>query len=754
MAALSPSIGFCGDNIWTSNGPPGASVVCIEIRPDNPNVVYAGTIQHGVYRSTDAGQTWSHFGEGLVLETMRRIACHPFAPDTMYCGAVYGMYKSTDSGAHWQMMLPPGGELGEYRALAVHPTSPNILLAGGPFDAWKSTDSGDTWISMTLPGEYGMEDIEFSMTEPNIVYLATQSNTYGKAVYKSTDTGDTWVNVHNDLDRIGASYDIEVDPTNSRVVYLGNWDHDPLSRGRILFKTTDGGQSWFDISPQGLMEKGVYNILVSPVSPMEIYACTVVDGVFKSDLGGGDWYPINDSLRTLRTCVIQHERGSGCLYLGVVHDGLYKLNSGGFWRKIGYDIHLSWPISLSCNPVNTQELLVTATNGLFKSPDNGETWHYIATSIPIRECPYGLARDKYFDQTLYLSSFMMTRNVIRAGFYKSTDNGLTWQPKRNGLPDGIDFYQIAISYFDSLSRRIFLSSESGLFYSDDMGESWLECAGGLPPALYYMGIDVSESDRRYVVAAEWYQQVFISTDGGDTWAPTSDLPRAWYEVIIDVVFDPFDPQTIYAASYPEALLKTSDGGQSWSDISGNLPRDSTDYHHLGISDIIINPHNSDNIFAVIGEHGIYQTHYGGLIWDLFDHPNLPVPAPYGRLSYALNDTASLHFLASGRSVWSIHRTLTGVEEDNSNLPQSISLSAYPNPFNSKTQLTYALPQNGNIKIAIYNELGQRQAILFNGPQVAGKYCLTWDATPFPSGTYFIRLQGEKGGQTIKMTLLK
>jgi photosystem II stability/assembly factor-like uncharacterized protein len=135
------------------------------------------------------------------------------------------MYKSIDAGAHWQLMYPPYGELNDYRAIAIHPSLPNIILAGGTNNAWKSTDRGDTWTLMALPGEYGLEDIEFSLTEPNVVYLATQSNIFGKAVYKSTDTGDTWVNMHNNLDSATASSDIEVDPSSAQVVYLSGWDH-------------------------------------------------------------------------------------------------------------------------------------------------------------------------------------------------------------------------------------------------------------------------------------------------------------------------------------------------------------------------------------------------------------------------------------------------------------------------------------------------------------------------------------------------
>jgi photosystem II stability/assembly factor-like uncharacterized protein len=747
---------ICGENIWTTNGPPGATVYCIEVRPDDPNVVYAGTTQDGIYRSTDGGETWAKFGEGLIRETMLSIACHPFAPDTMYCSAVYGMYKSIDAGAHWQLMYPPYGELNDYRAIAIHPSLPNIILAGGTNNAWKSTDRGDTWTLMALPGEYGLEDIEFSLTEPNVVYLATQSNIFGKAVYKSTDTGDTWVNMHNNLDSATASSDIEVDPSSAQVVYLSGWDHADNSPGRFIWKSTDGGETWFDVSPQVSNGYGAMEVIVSPDNPNEIWACTVFDGVYRSHNGGQTWSPFNDSLQTLETATIRYDPITGRICLGVFYDGIYKLSPNSQrWIKIGYDFHLSACKRLSVNYHDSEELVVPANNGPFLSSDMGESWTWSNFDIPIGEGPAAIMYDKYLSSIRYLSTFNRGNNEPRIGFYVSTDFGETWESRSNGLPDYPYFYDMDISFIDSASRRIFIATTEGLFFSDDMGALWQEATSGLPVLNFFTAIEVSEDDPYSIALGDRYNTVYLSSDCGTSWAQATLPPRLLDEYIDDIEFDPFDTDVIYVTSWPIALFKSEDRGQSWHDISSNLPRDTSyfGYLYLFISDILVNPHNPSNLFAAISNHGVYQTNDGGLFWESFSEGLDPVAAS-GTLSFSLQDTTRLYIATSGRGVWSIHRTITGVEDEAPTLPVELSISPYPNPFNSSMTLNYSLPKTGPVSISIHNILGQHVETIFIGQKDAGNYTLQWDASDLPSGLYFARLIAGEKTETTKMLLLK
>jgi hypothetical protein len=96
----------------------------------------------------------------------------------------------------------------------------------------------------------------------------------------------------------------------------------------------------------------------------------------------------------------------------------------------------------------------------------------------------------------------------------------------------------------------------------------------------------------------------------------------------------------------------------------------------------------------------------------------------------------------------------GINENNI-IPNSFSIFGnYPNPFNPTTSINYSLTENGHIKLEIYDILGRRVVVPFDGTQTAGNHNLTWDASTFPSGLYFARLEAGKKRQTIKMMLLK
>jgi hypothetical protein len=106
------------------------------------------------------------------------------------------------------------------------------------------------------------------------------------------------------------------------------------------------------------------------------------------------------------------------------------------------------------------------------------------------------------------------------------------------------------------------------------------------------------------------------------------------------------------------------------------------------------------------------------------------------------------------SVWSIHRTVTGIDDDDIGLPRSVSLSAYPNPFNAATTIEFALPHDAFINLYVYDIQGRRAATLIESAKAAGYHCVTWDAGAIPSGIYFIRLSASEFTKTIKATLLK
>ena len=136
---------FSDENRWSTNGPAGGSVYEIEIHPQNPEIIYIGTIQKGIYKTMDGGNQWNHLDAPDQLSCMRKIAIHPCAPDTIYATSTVGMFKSTDGGSNWSKLYPPHGVDNEYSAFLIHPEDPNLLFAGGAFNEWTSTNGGQSW---------------------------------------------------------------------------------------------------------------------------------------------------------------------------------------------------------------------------------------------------------------------------------------------------------------------------------------------------------------------------------------------------------------------------------------------------------------------------------------------------------------------------------------------------------------------------------------------------------------------------------
>jgi photosystem II stability/assembly factor-like uncharacterized protein len=249
-----------------------ASMGAIDVSLSNPKMVYAGTgsskirsnvsIGQGIYRSNDAGKTWSFIGLRDVGQ-ISTIRIHPTDPDTAYVAALgnpfipnkdRGVYRTTDGGKSWKNVLHIADDVGA-ADLEIQPGQPNIIFAcmwhgqrkpwtiisgskdGGIF---KSTDSGDSWTKLThgLPDQlFGRSNVAISASKPNRIYALIEAKP-GSGLYRSEDSGETWelVNSSSSLTARPFYYStLGVDPNNSDIVYVGDegW-----------FKSVDGGRTF------------------------------------------------------------------------------------------------------------------------------------------------------------------------------------------------------------------------------------------------------------------------------------------------------------------------------------------------------------------------------------------------------------------------------------------------------------------------------------------------------------------------------
>jgi photosystem II stability/assembly factor-like uncharacterized protein len=249
-----------------------ASMGSIDVSLSDPNVIYAGTgsskirsnvsIGRGIYRSGNAGKTWTFVGLRDVGQ-IATVRIHPTDPNTVFVAALgnpfipnkeRGVFKTTDGGKTWKNVLQVSNELGA-ADLELQPGNPNVVFASiwhgqrkpwtiisGSMDGgiYKSTDGGDTWNKLGggLPHElFGRSNVAISASKPNRIYALIEAKP-GSGLYRSEDAGATWelINKSGTLTTRPFYYDtLGVDPNNSDIVYVGDegW-----------FKSVDGGKTF------------------------------------------------------------------------------------------------------------------------------------------------------------------------------------------------------------------------------------------------------------------------------------------------------------------------------------------------------------------------------------------------------------------------------------------------------------------------------------------------------------------------------
>jgi hypothetical protein len=252
----------------------------------------------------------------------------------------------------------------------------------------------------------------------------------------------------------------------------------------------------------------------------------------------------------------------------------------------------------------------------------------------------------------------------------------------------------------------------------------------------------SPSNPNIVAATDYNNRIYLSTDRGLSWAATAALPRYHDESVIDLQFAPQNDSLIYASSSYYGIFKSNDRGSTWTNITNGLPVDDG----AMIFGPAINPHNTRHMFVSSSHHGVYETRDGGDHWTSFN-PGLDTARCFGKIYLAPADTGYVYLATANASVWSIHRTLTDVEGEESNLPHSVALTAYPNPFNAATTIT--VQGMDEAEIAIYDIAGRNVAAL----RAEGGRAL-WEAKGLSSGVYFARAKIRNLTRTISLILLK
>jgi photosystem II stability/assembly factor-like uncharacterized protein len=644
-----------------------SSIGAVAVAPSNASVVWVGTGESnnlrssswgdGVYRSSDAGRTWTHAGL-RTSQHIARIVVHPTDENTVFVAAMgplwagggeRGFYKTTDGGRTWRATLT-AGEFTGVTDIALDPRDPRVIYAttyqrdrraysfvgGGPESGiWKSVDGGETWtrLSAGLPtGNMGRIGLDIARSQPNTVYATVDADPATGGIYRSDDAGANWRRV-NELQSIPWFFgQIRVDPRNVERIY---------HLGVNLSVSDDGGATFRRIA--GNTHADHHAMWIDPTDSDHLIIGND-GGTYVSHDRGATWdFATNLPLATFYAVGVDM-RDPYWVYGGLQDNGTFgapsstRTNTGvtnADWVRVGGGDGFYAAI----DPIDHNIVYFESQNGALQRFDVATQERKSIRPAAERgvQLRYNwmapLLISPHDRTTLYFGANYLFRSPNRGDSWERLGPDLTRQLNRDSLPimgmagpgghrrnEGVADFGNITTIDESPLRRglLYVGTDDGLVQvSEDGGASWrrIDRFPGVPDLTYV---------SRVVASAHQEGTVYVTLEGHRS--------------------NDFRPY----------ILKSTDYGRSFRSIAANLPEDAAVY-------VLREHHRNPQLLFAGTEYGVFTSVDGGLRWtqlangiapapvhDLIIHPvaNDLVVGTHGRGIYILDDITPLERLAT------------------------------------------------------------------------------------------------------------
>mgnify|MGYP006395386187 CR=1 FL=1 len=708
------------------------SIGDIAIAPSDADVLYAGTGEanasvntgaffgDGIYRTDDAGATWQHAG----LEDSQhigRIVVDPNDADRVFvaaAGALYGynpergVYRTTDGGSNWEQVLHVTDSTAAID-IVMNPQNTDILLAS----MWERTRK--PWIR-----DYGGET---------------------SAIHRSVDGGDTWVELgaanglpaaSTDRGRIG----LAIAASNPDVVYARYTTNEITNTFDGLYRSDDGGLNWNLVALGDIdfidSSFGWYfgNVRVNPQDPDQVYV--LGQTLYRSGNGGDSWSEVNGM--HVDHHAMEYSSQNNDVIVAGNDGGLYiSENGGNSWEKFR-----NLPITQFYN-IEVDEL---DPNGRYGGTQDNNTIRTTTAGLEDWSSIWGgdgfqVNVDRVDNNYIYVESQFgnLGRSTNGGNSFNSAMNGIDGGDRNNwNTPVELSRFDPAIAYYGT--QRLYRSNRAELWepISPDLTQGQ-HSSGSLSYGTL-TAIAPSYLNDQVVYTGSDDGKVHVSFDGGDNWEDISDgLPNRY---ITQVAISPSDDLTAYVTlsgyhvqDYDPHIFKTTDGGQTWNSIAGNLP-------DIPVNDVVMDSQETTLIIAT--DLYIWYSQNDGDTWELLGD-NLPnILTRDIRLHEPTN---TLYAGTYGRSMYSydMGQIILNTNDFDLRKPEIV---LYPNPSDGLVNIEHRLEGTGSVRILdmqgrIVQHLYQGDLSAFIGEQQLFGI--------FP-GVYFVQFQQGSTQQVAKLVI--
>ncbi|MAP55262.1 T9SS type A sorting domain-containing protein [Altibacter sp.] len=764
---------------WTLVGPlnTGGRITDVAIDPTNDNILYVGAATGGVFKTTNGGSSWTPIFDQIGKPSIGDIAIAPSNTQRLYVGTGEANGSATD-----------GAYFGD--------------------GIYRSDDGGSNWTNVGLNDSDHIARIVVDPTNPDRVFAAATGRLYGynneRGIYRSTDAGANWEQVLFVTDSTSA-IDVVMNPQNTNILFAAMWERTrkPWQRDyggvtSAIHRSTDGGTTWTQLGalnglPAPDAQTGRIGLAISQSNPATVYAryttneiTNTFNGLYRSNDNGTTW-----SLVTLSELAgIDANFG---WYFGnirvsptdpnevfVLGQGISRTTNGGAsWQPIN-GMHVDHH-ALEYSTTNPNFLLAGNDGGAYTSQDGGTSWTKF-TNLPITQFynievdylqpngVYGGTQDNNTIRTLTAGTndwnaiwggdgFHVNVDPVDNNFIyvesqfgnlgRSTDGGASFSSATAGI-SGSDRNNwntpVVLSPFNS--EKVYYGTNR--LYISDRAVFWNAISPDLTNGQHPSGslsygtltaIAPSYNNLDVVYTGSDDGNVHVTTNGGASWTNVSGgLPDRY---VTAIAISPSDDATAYVTfsgfsllDYTPHIFKTTDAGQNWTDISGNLPS-------IPVNDILLT--QDEQLLFAATDTNVWYSSNDGASWDILGN-DLPITVIR---DLKLHEPTNMLYAGTfGRSIhqYDLSNIVLDVSEE---VLSENNISLYPNPARGRFTVSHTLTSEGTV--TLYDLRGKLIEVLFEGT-FSSPEPLSFSTEGISEGIYFVTIISDGRAITKKLII--